>query len=64
MKKFQEIENERNYNMKVESQSEFSKNSSTINEINQRVLDNVNNQSGNNDNEFYNKLYENNIPKI
>lgn len=63
MKKYQEIENERNYNMKVESQNEFSKNSSSINEINQRVLDNVNNQSGNNDNEFYNKLYENNIPQ-
>lgn len=63
MKKFQEIENERNYNIKVESQSEFSKNSSSINEINQRVLDNVNSQSSSNDNEFYNKLYENNIPQ-
>ena len=63
MKKFQELENERNYNMKVESQNEFSKTSSSINEINQRVLDNVNSQSSTNDNEFYNKLYENNIPQ-
>lgn len=63
MKKFQEIENERNYSMKVESQNDFSKNSTSINEINQRILDNVNSQSSKNDNEFYNKLYENNVPQ-
>lgn len=62
MKKFQEIENERNYNMKVDSQSQFSKNSANINDNNERVLENLNSASAKNDNDFYRKLYENNMP--
>ena len=37
MKKFQEIENERNYNMKVDSQSEFTRDSASINNTNDLI---------------------------
>ena len=61
MKRMQEMENERNYNKRIEDENNFEKQVSIANEQQKTNIEDVNKKNIRNDNEFFKQLYQNNM---
>jgi hypothetical protein len=61
MKRMQEMENERNYNKRMEDENSFEKQVSTANEQQKTNIEDINKKNIRNDNDFFKQLYQNNM---
>lgn len=60
MKKMQEMENERNYNKRMEDETNFERQVSKANEQQRNNIQDINKKNIRNDNEFFKQLYQDN----
>jgi hypothetical protein len=61
MKRMQEMENERNYNKRMEDENQFDNQVSKANQQQKNDIQDINKKSIRNDNDFFKQLYQNNM---
>lgn len=61
MKRMQDMENERNYNKKVEDENEFNRQVTNADNAQRENIQDINKQNIRNDNDFFKNLYQNNM---
>ena len=60
MKRMQEMENERNYNKRMEDENNFESQVSKANQQQRENIEDINKKNIRNDNEFFKQLYQDN----